>query len=164
MRAPLLVAAAALLGAACRSGSNVPAASVPFDPPAVELRNVRPSGVGLTGGSLNISVSLINPNAYQVSAPRFRYRVMVGSTRVGDGTHDAKVAVAPGDSAVVSLPMSFSYASLGRAGRALLDRGAVTYRVVGDVTVGTPHGRFSAPFDRSGQFSPVSAVSTRLDR
>jgi hypothetical protein len=163
MRAPL-VAAAVLLSAACRSGGNAPPPSVPFDPPAVELRSVQPSGVGITGGSLNIGVSLYNPNGYQLAAPRFRYRVMIGSTRVGTGTHDADVTVAAGDSAAVRLPLSFSYASLGRAGRSLMSRGAVTYRVVGEVTVGTPHGRFSAPFDRTGQFSPLSAVSAAPPR
>ena len=125
MRAPLLVAAAALLGAACRSAGTPAPPSVPFDPPGVELRSVRPSGVGITGGSLHIGVSLHNPNAYQVSAPRFRYRVMVGSTKVGTGTYDADVTVAPGDSAAVRLPLSFRYASLGRAGHSLMSRGVV---------------------------------------
>ena len=164
MRAPTLLAAAALLGAACRSGGNTPPPNVPFDPPTVELRNVRPSGVGLTGGSLSISVNVYNPNAYQVSAPRFRYRVMIGSTKLGTGRHAADVAVAAGDSAAVRLPLDFGYASLGRAGRSLLSRGAVTYRVVGEVSVGTPHGRFTSPFDRTGQFSTLSAVSTVAPR
>lgn len=154
-----LVLALIAAATACHSGSNTPPANVPFDPPAVELRNVRPNGVGLTGGSLNVSVSLYNPNAYAVSSPRFRYRVMVGSTNLGTGTYDAGVTVAPGDSAAVRLPLSFSYASVGLAGRSLLSRGALTYRVYGDVTVGTPYGRFAAPFDRMGQFSTLNGVS-----
>ena len=164
MRASLLVAAAALRGAACRSAATPPSPPVPFDPPSIELRSVRPSSVGATGGSLNISVNLYNPNGYAVSAPRFRYRVMVGSQRVGAGTHDADVTVAAGDSTMVRLPLSFSYKSLGRAGHSMLSRGALTYRVVGDVTVGTPHGRLSAAFDRAGQYSAMSAVSTVAPR
>ncbi len=158
MRAAV-TAAALLFAAACHSGNTTPPPNVPFDPPTVELRNVRPSGVGLTGGSLNITVSLSNPNGYAVSSPRFHYRVMIGTARLGTGTHDADVTVAPGDSAIVRLPLSFSYESLGWAGRSLLSRGAVTYQVIGDVTVGTPHGRLSAPFDRTGQFSTLTGVS-----
>ena len=36
----------------------------------------------------------------------------------------------------MTIPVSFTYAGIGAAGRQLLNTGAVNYRVLGDVTVG----------------------------
>jgi hypothetical protein len=35
----------------------------------------------------------------------------------------------------------------------------VNYRVLGDVTVGTPIGSFTIPYDRTGRFSTLGGTS-----
>jgi hypothetical protein len=59
---------------------------------------------------------------------------------------------------VVRLPVQFTFAGLGAAGRQLLRSGAVNYRVLGDVTVSTPIGSFTRPFDRTGQFTSLGGA------
>ena len=145
-----------LLGAAVGAGSLGACASFGrrvFETPVVSFRNVEVKGLGLSGGSLDVLLSVYNPNGYKLEATRLSYRVLIDSIPLGTGTIDQRFAVQGGDSTVVRLPITFAYAGLGSAGRQLLSRGAVNYRVLGDVTVNTPVGDFTRPFDRTGQFT-----------
>ena len=45
---------------------------------------------------------------------------------------------------------------IGEAGRQLINTGTVNYRVLGDVTVSTPLGNFTRPYDQTGRFSTLS--------
>jgi LEA14-like dessication related protein len=124
-----------------------------FEQPVVTFKDVRVSGLGLQGGSLDVLLNVYNPNRFALDATRLTYRLMVDSTQLGTGALDQRFVVQRGDSAVVRLPVQFSFAGLGAAGRQLLRSGAVNYRVLGDVTVSTPIGNFTRPFDRTGQFT-----------
>ncbi|MGH7663094.1 MAG: LEA type 2 family protein [Gemmatimonadaceae bacterium] len=164
MRSLLLAAAVASVAASIACGSSrhdPPEPLPPFDQPAVSLRDVRLAGVGITGGSMDLELGVYNPNFYDLEQPRVTYRVFVDDTELGDGIYDADVTVLAEDSATVTMPMSFSYLSVGRAGRALLDRGAVNYRVIGHITVGTPYGRIRFPYDRVGRFATLTAQRSR---
>ncbi len=68
-----------------------------------------------------------------------------------------RFVVARGDSALVTLPVRFTYRGLGAAGRQLLLNGTVRYRVHGDFSVNTPLGGFTRPYDRVGAFSANDA-------
>ena len=141
-------AAAALTGAGCASvGRTV------FEQPVVSFKDLRVNGLGLQGGSLDVVLNVYNPNRYALNATRLTYRLMVDSVPLGTGALDQRFVVQRGDSATVRLPVAFTYAGLGSAGRQLLRSGTVNYRVLGDVTVGTPLGNFTRPFDRTGHFS-----------
>jgi hypothetical protein len=49
-------------------------------------------------------------------------------------------------------------------GRQLLTRGVVNYRVLGDITVGTPVGNFTRPFDRTAQFNSLGGNASNGSR
>jgi hypothetical protein len=83
---------------------------------------------------------------------------MVESTKVGEGALDQRFTVQDKDSTIVRLPVAFTYSGLGAAGRQLMQSGAVNYRVLGDVTVATPVGNFTRPYDRTGRFSTLSGA------
>jgi LEA14-like dessication related protein len=141
-------AVAALSAVGCASvGRSV------FEQPVVTFKDLRVNGLGLQGGSLDVVLSVYNPNRYSLNATRLTYRLMVDSVPLGTGALDQRFVVQRGDSTTVRLPVAFSYAGLGSAGRQLLRSGTVNYRVLGDVTVGTPLGNFTRPFDRTGHFS-----------
>jgi LEA14-like dessication related protein len=150
-----LVAASACGGSARESAAPAPA---PFYQPDVALRNAHIRGVGLTGGAMDIQLRVYNPNDYDLLSPHVSYRLIVGGKHVADGLADPDIVVPARDSALVSIPATFSYSSVEGAGRALIDRGALEYRVLGRMTVGTPYGRFWFPYDRAGRFTTLSAM------
>jgi LEA14-like dessication related protein len=154
MRIPPTIrrAAPAALAAALTAGCATLVRQA-FEQPVVTFKDVRVSGLGLQGGSLDVLLNVYNPNRFALDATRLTYRLMVDSTQLGTGALDQRFVVQRGDSATVRLPVQFSFAGLGAAGRQLLRSGAVNYRVLGDVTVHTPVGNFTRPFDRTGQFT-----------
>ena len=129
-----------------------------FKEPVVTFRNLRVNGLGLSGGNLDVELSVYNPNGFKLEGTRLTYQLMVESTKLGEGAVDQRFTVQDKDSTIVRLPVSFTYAGLGAAGRQLMQSGAVNYRVLGDVTVATPVGNFTRPYDRTGRFSTLSGA------
>jgi LEA14-like dessication related protein len=143
----------AVTAAACASlGRGV------FREPVVNFRNVEVKGLGLSGGTLDVVLSVYNPNGFNLDATRLTYRLQVDSIDVGTGALDREFVVQDNDSAEVRLPVSFTYAGLGAAGRQLIQSGSVNYRVLGDVTVRTPLGSFTRPYSGQGRFSALSGT------
>ena len=153
MRKGLTVAAAAValaIGAGCSTlGKQA------FADPIVSLKDVRVVGVGLNGGNLDVVLNVYNPNGYRLDATRLTYRVQVDSTPLANGVMDNRFTVQDKDSTTVRIPVSFSWSGLGAGMRSIFSTGAVNYRVVGDVTVGTPVGNFTIPYSQTGRYSTL---------
>jgi LEA14-like dessication related protein len=131
-----------------------------FQQPVVQLKDVAVQGVGLTGGQLGVKLNVYNPNGYRLDATRLSYNVQVGdNVNLATGVLDSQFTVQSGDSTTVTIPVSFTYAGIGAAGRQLLNSGAVPYRVNGDVTVGTVVGNFTVPFSSTGRFTAFGGTS-----
>ena len=126
-----------------------------FAEPVVQLKDVRVNGLGLTGGTLDVVLSVYNPNNFRLDATRMTYRLLVDTVNFATGAVDNTFTVQEKDSSLVTIPVNFTYAGVGEAGRQLLNTGSVTYRVMGDVTVGTPIGSFTRPYDRSGRYTAL---------
>lgn len=147
MLAALALSACATLG---RAG---------FKEPIVNFRDLQVRGIGLTGGTLDVVLSVYNPNGYRLDATKLTYQLMVDSTALGSGEYDNHFAVQSGDSTIVKLPMTLSYSGLSAAGKQLLGKGSVNYRVLGDVTVSTPIGRFTKPYNQTGRFTTFGGAT-----
>jgi len=130
-----------------------------FKKPLVQFSDVKIRGLGLTGGALDIVLSVYNPNGFNLNATRLTYRLMVEDKDLGSGVLDRAFRINDHDSTFVTIPMDFTYAGLGAAGQQLLSSGAINYRVLGDVTVNTPLGNFTQPYDQRGRFSSFGGVS-----
>jgi LEA14-like dessication related protein len=126
-----------------------------FEQPVVSLKNVQIRGLGLTGGSLDVLLSVYNPNHYRLDATRLNYRVQMAgdSITLASGTFDSKFTVQDRDSTTVTIPVNFTYSGLGAAGRSILNTGSVNYHVLGDVLVATTVGSFTVPFSSTGRFT-----------
>jgi LEA14-like dessication related protein len=147
LRTAALCAAATLV--ACRA-----AVDRVFTPPAVALRNVEVAGLGVTGASLTVTLSLANPNPYPLAASGASYRLFAGdSTEVGRGSVSTPIRVGGRDSTLVRLPVDVTWSGLGRAGRGALRGGTVDYRVLGEVIASTPLGDRTVPIDARGRFA-----------
>lgn len=148
----IVVLAVAIVATACSALGRAA-----FQNPVVNLRDVRVLGLGTTGGQLEVQLGVHNPNNFRLDATRLTYRVFVGDTiGVAGGALDTQTTVQAGDSTIVRIPVSFTYAGLGAAATQLLRTGAVTYRVAGDVTVGSAVGNFTVPYTASGQFNTMA--------
>ena len=156
-RTAILVSIALVAAFTACGGSSRPAEPpIPFTQPDVALRNVQLRGIGLTGGELDLELQVMNPNGYALVDPRVSYRVYLRDVEVASGFTDLSLTVAEGDSAVVRVPASVGYMALQRAGRTLIGgTGAAPYRVLGRITVGTPYGRRTFPYDRVGRFATI---------
>lgn len=148
----MVAAAAAAIGAGTGCAALGKAA---FQNPVVNLRSVAVRGLGLTGGSLDVKLSVYNPNHFRLDATRLNYKVNLAgdSVTVASGTLDSKFTVTDSDSTEVIIPVDFTYAGIGAAGRSILNTGAVNYHVLGDVTVGSMVGNFTVPFSTTGRFT-----------
>ena len=109
-------------------------------------------------GSVDVVLSVYNPNRFKLDAAKLTYRVDIDSIQLGSGALDNQFVVQSGDSSLVHLPIRFSYVGLGLAGRSLITSGSINYRVRGDFTVGTPIGSFTRPYDRTGRYSSVAGI------
>ncbi len=152
MRRVAMVAAAAA-GLAIAGCSMLGRAA--FKSPVVQLRDVRVRALGLTGGSLDVQLNVYNPNHYRLDASQLNYKVnLVGdSVTVASGTMTDRFSVQESDSQVVTIPVNFTYAGLGAAGRSAMNSGTVNYHVLGDVTVGSAIGSMTVPFSTTGRFT-----------
>jgi LEA14-like dessication related protein len=150
--AGLLAFAAVGLGAAgCASLGRAT-----FKEPDVQLKEVVVTGLGLTGGSVDVVLSVYNPNGYKLDALSMTYQVDIDAIKLGEGELDGRFVVPERDSSTVRLPVRFTYAGLGAAGRALMQSGTVNYRVRGDFKVATPIGNFTRPYDQTGRYSTMT--------
>lgn len=130
-----------------------------FKEPLVQFSDVKIRGLGLTGGALDVVLNVYNPNGFDLNATRLTYRLMVEDKDLGSGVLDRAFRVRNKDSTFVTIPMDFTYAGLGVAGRQLLQSGSINYRVLGDITVDTPVGRYTQPYDQRGRFSSFGGTS-----
>jgi LEA14-like dessication related protein len=150
----MVASALAVMGITIAGCASLGRAS--FKEPVVTLKEVTVTGLGLTGGSVDVVLSVYNPNGYKLDAVKMTYAVDVDSVKLGNGALDGRFVVPEKDSSTVRLPVSFTYAGIGQAGRALISKGTVNYRVRGDFTVATPLGNFTRPYDRTGRYSSVA--------
>jgi LEA14-like dessication related protein len=125
-----------------------------FVEPVVNFRDLRLTGLGTQGGSVDIVLNVYNPNRFDLEGVRLTYQLTVDDgVRFGEGALDTRFIVRRGDSLDVRLPLSFTFAGMGAAGRQVIEMGAVNYRVTGDITVATPLGNFTRPYTQAARFT-----------
>lgn len=146
--------AAALLVAAALAGCGRLARSA-FRQPIVALQDVVVKGVGTQGGALDVVLAVENPNDYRLDATRLTYRVYADSLSVAEGAVDQRVTLPEKRTTAVTLPVTFTFRELMAAASVLMRQGAVDYRVVGEVTLATPFGRITRPYEGRGRYTTL---------
>ena len=126
-----------------------------FREPVVSYKDAVITRLGITGGTIDVQLSIYNPNSYRLDGTSITYRIAVDSVPFGDGIFSDRFTVQEGDSTTVRLPLSFTYAGVGQAGRQLIQTGSVNYTVAGEITVGTPIGSFTRPYSGRGRLTAL---------
>jgi LEA14-like dessication related protein len=136
MAASFRMTTAVLLLAGCatiRSALN-------FQEPQVELQEINITGMGLTGGTLDLVFDVYNPNEYRLRSTRLEMGVDLEGTHFGDALIDRPLDLSPTNHSRVVMPVRFEWAGVGAAARGLLTRQALKYVVKGAVLLDTPLG------------------------
>src|SRR3954462_1448707 len=76
-----LALAVAVAAAVATSGCST-LGKAAFREPVVTLKNVNVRGLGLTGGSLDVVLSVYNPNHYRLDATQLHYQVMLAGDSI----------------------------------------------------------------------------------
>lgn len=126
-----------------------------FQEPVVRVRDVQLRGLGLTGGAVDVSLAVYNPNGYRLDATQIRYNLKFDSVTFANGTLSDRLTAQSRDTLRVTIPVSFSYRGVGEAGRQIINTGTLNYNVTGDITVGTPLGNFTVPFSDRGRVTAL---------
>lgn len=130
-----------------------------YTQPEVTLQGVQLGGLGLRGGTLLVNLKVVNPNRFALNANTLRYDLSIADSRQTDsttwvdfatGTYDEPFSVGARDSAMVQIPVGFTYSGLGSATAAVLRTGTFDYSAHGTVDVRTPIGPYTVPFQRRG--------------
>lgn len=130
--------------------------------PQVWLEGVRISSLGLTGGVVNVRLSVHNPNRFAVQASGLTYDFQIRDPEADrwvpftEGRLDDDLRVAARDTLEVTVPVEFSYRGLGEAWRSLIDRGSFDYRVNGVVELRSPVRR-DIRYQHAGRYAPTGA-------
>jgi len=136
--------------------------SAAFRRPEVDLQSVGIAAIGLTGGTVNVNLRVHNPNTFGFRSDRLEYQLYLRrvDAEPGDsawisfaeGVYDDEIEVGAGRTEVVTIPVTFSYASLGEARRSLIRQGSFQYRAIGSVDARTSFGHRKVPFRKTGTF------------
>ena len=148
-----------LLGSVVLAASCATLGKAAFRQPVVSLQDVKVTGIGLNGGSLDVVLNVENPNDFRLDATQMHYSVLVDTVPFANGTTTQHFLVEGKQSQQVHIPINFTYAGVGQAGRQLMNTGSVNYTVRGDVTVGSPIGNFTVPFSQTGRYSTLGGMS-----
>jgi LEA14-like dessication related protein len=111
-----------------------------FQEPQVDLQEINITGMGLTGGTLDLVFDVYNPNDYRLRSTRLEMGVDLEGTHFGDALIDRPLDLSPTNHSRVVMPVRFEWAGVGAAARGLLTRQALQYVVKGAVLLDTPLG------------------------
>ena len=143
MRARLAFALAAVVAIA----GCIPFARQAFRTPTVAIKDVRVRALGLEGGSLDLVLDVFNPNEYRMDATRLTYTLVADSSPVANGAVTHRVTLVGKQHNAVTMPVTFSVKELFSVAEVLLRKGSVDYLVRGEVTVDTPFGSMTRPYE-----------------
>jgi len=150
--------AAALRIAMCTlvAGTVTACASVgrlAFVEPTVGLREIQIAGIGISGGTLNLVLDVYNPNRYAIRGVALATSVAIDGTPFGRAEMAQPLDIPARDSALVEVPIRFTWEGVGAGARALLQTGSVPYTLDGAVRVQSPVGEHEVDVANSGRVS-----------
>jgi LEA14-like dessication related protein len=122
--------------AACATLQN----ALKFENPQVELREINVTGLGLSGGTLDLVFDVYNPNDYSLRSTRLEVGLELAGTDFGEALIDKPLDLSPVNHSRVVMPVRFAWTGVGAAARSLLESQELPYGLTGAVLLDTPIG------------------------
>jgi LEA14-like dessication related protein len=111
-----------------------------FTEPDVSLQEIAVTGIGLTGGTLDLVFDVYNPNEYRLRSTRLEVGLDLEGKHFGDALLDRPLDLSPTNHSRVVVPVRFEWAGIGAGAKALVTRQTVGYGITGAVLLETPLG------------------------
>jgi LEA14-like dessication related protein len=111
-----------------------------FEKPQIELQEINVTGLGLTGGTLDLVFDVYNPNAYRLRSTRLEVALELAGTDFGEALIDKPLDLSPENHSRVLMPVRFTWSGVGAAARSLLESQELPYGLTGAVLLDTPIG------------------------
>jgi LEA14-like dessication related protein len=122
-----------------------------FKEPEIQLDRAIVRQIGVTGGNLDLVLSVENPNNFTLHGTKLELGVDVEGSHLGDITYDDAFSVANNGTTTITLPLKFGWAGVGSAVRAALGYGELPYKMKGQAELRTPWGPREVPFSHEGR-------------
>ncbi len=111
-----------------------------FESPQIELQQINVTGMGLSGGTLDLVFDVYNPNQYRLRSTRLEVGLELASTDFGEALIDKPLDLSPQNRSRVIMPVRYTWAGVGAAARSLLQSQELPYGITGAVMLDTPLG------------------------
>jgi len=133
---PVQLCVAVVLVASCATLRN----ALNFQEPQIQLQEINITGMGLTGGTLDLVFDVYNPNDYRLRSTRLEVALDLEGKHFGDALIDRPLDLSPTNHSRVVMPVRFEWAGVGAAARGFLTHQSLQYGVMGAVLLDTPLG------------------------
>jgi LEA14-like dessication related protein len=114
--------------------------AITFENPQIALQEINVTGMGLSGGTLDLVFDVYNPNQYRLRSTRLEVGLELASTDFGEALIDKPLDLSPQNHSRVVMPVRFTWAGVGAAARSLLQAQELPYGITGAVILDTPLG------------------------
>jgi LEA14-like dessication related protein len=121
-----------------------------FQDPDIKLMGVQVRSLGLTGGTVDLYLDVMNPNRFDLRGTELKLGLDVEKTHFGDVDFKDPFTLPQNQTITVVVPLSFEWAGVGQAARSAMSYGTVNYTLNGTASLQTPFGTQAVPFTRSG--------------
>ena len=122
-----------------------------FEEPQIQLQEIHVTGMGLSGGTLDLVFDVYNPNQYRLRSTRLDVGLELASTDFGEAFIDKPLDLSPQNHSRVVMPVRFTWAGVGAAARSLLQSQELPYVITGAVILDTPIGERRVQLKDSGK-------------
>lgn len=136
----------AVLAAGCATMGH----AVRFDEPVIQLREVRITGIGLTGGTLDLALDAFNPNEFTLRSTRLELGIDLENVHFGDALLETPVELPAQQHTLVVVPVRFEWAGVSAGARGLLMKQAIAFMLTGTAFLDTPIGNRRVRVQGSG--------------
>jgi len=149
----------ALLCAAALCACSLVRGVTDFHEPTVSFKDASLSDVSLAGATVNLTLTVHNPNQQGLSLAETDYKLSVAGRQLFAGKPASGIRIAGGGSSDVVLPAQIRFADIGDSVAAVLQQEQLPYRAEGHLGVSTPLGVVPVAFAKDGTL-PLPRVPT----
>ena len=136
---PAKISSVLILGMAAAGCASLRTA-LNFQEPQIALEAINVTGLGLSGGTLDLLFDVYNPNRYRLRSTRLEVDLQLAGTDFGNALIDKPLDLSPENHSRVVMPVRFSWSGVGAAAKSLLQAQELPYGLTGAVLLETPLG------------------------